>query len=83
VSVIHHVILKLVSAQTAITLLAINQRVAERLFMARILPDQAIEDDAGINALHVVALVNHPAPPRVLDVVRQFDAERAVIPSAA
>jgi hypothetical protein len=51
--------------------------------VARILPDEAVEDDAGVDALHVVALVHHPAPPGLLDVVAELDAEWAVVPGAA
>ena len=37
-------------------------------------------NDRRIQPFDVVPLVNHPPPPALLDVIRQLDAQRAVIP---
>ena len=46
------------------------------------LPDRAIHEDGAVHADHVVALPHHDAPPIVLQVPLQLDAQRAVIPAA-
>ena len=51
--------------------------------MTRILPNKAIENDRRINSLDVVAFVDEPAPPRLLHVVAELDAEWTIVPGAA
>src|SRR5262249_11013458 len=63
--------------------LALGQRVHELRDVAAGLPDLPREDDAGIQADDVVALLDHRLPPLPLDVVLHLDAERAVIPGSA
>src|SRR5688572_28390984 len=65
------------------TLLTVNQRIAERIFVSGILPGQPIQDDRRIEAFDVVALVNHPAPPSLAHIVGEFDTQRPVVPRAA
>src|SRR5215204_7404873 len=50
--------------------------------MTRILPNKTIENDRRVDAIDIVALVDEPAPPGLLDVVAELDAEWAVIPCA-
>jgi hypothetical protein len=50
--------------------------------MTRVLPDQSIENDRRVDALDVVALVDEPAPPGLLDVVTELDAEWTIVPRA-
>src|SRR5687767_8433578 len=76
-------VLQFVEAKSSLTTSAINQRVTESLLVPAVFPDQAILDNRRIQALDVVALVNQPAPPGLFDIVRQFYAERTVIPTAA
>src|SRR6266404_1957685 len=54
---------ELVSTQSRVALATVNQRITERIFVSRILPNQPIENDRRIKALDIIALVNHPAPP--------------------
>src|SRR2546425_3505194 len=54
---------QLVSAQASLTIAAVNQGIAKRVFVARILPNQSIQDDRRIDALDIIAFVDHPAPP--------------------
>jgi hypothetical protein len=50
--------------------------------MARVLPNQPIENDRRVDALDIVALVDEPPPPGLLDVVAELDAEWTIIPRA-
>ena len=60
--------------------LALGQRVGERGDVAAGLPDLGGEDDRGVEADDVVALLHHVPPPLALDVVLQLHAERSVVP---
>ena len=51
--------------------------------MARGGPDGGRAEDGGVEADHVVALLDHGAPPRVLDVAQHVDAERPVVVGGA
>src|SRR5215204_5355325 len=50
--------------------------------MTRILPNKTIENDRRVDAIDIVALVDEPAPPGLLDVVAELDAQWAVVPCA-
>ncbi|MCG3161537.1 MAG: hypothetical protein JMDDDDMK_02721 [Acidobacteria bacterium] len=73
-------VFQVVGAAASFAFAAINQRVAESRFVARITPDQTIHQNRGVQTFHVVAFVNDRTPPRAHDVVFQFNAQRAVIP---
>ena len=75
----HH---EVVEAVTLLGLAVVDHRVREGGLVSGVLEHHAVHDDAGVQALHVVALVNVAAPPRGLDVVLQLDAQRAVIVKA-
>jgi hypothetical protein len=60
--------------------LALGQRVGERGDVAAGLPDLGGQDDRGVEADDVVALLHHVPPPLALDVVLQLHAERSVVP---
>ena len=51
--------------------------------MTRILPHETIQNDRRIDSLDVVALVDEPTPPRLLDVIAQLDTEWTIVPGAA
>ena len=51
--------------------------------MSRVLPNFSIQNDRRIETLDVVTFVNHPTPPRLLDVVVELDAHWAIVPRAA
>ena len=58
---------------------AVDHRVDEGLLVAGVAPDELVHQDRGVDALHVVALLDVGAPPGGLEVVLQLDAERAVV----
>lgn len=65
------------------TAFALDQGVGEVLNVAGGLPDFGVHEDGGVEADdgEVVALVvDHGAPPGVLDVAFEFGAEGAVVP---
>src|ERR1051325_11299218 len=76
-------IYKLVGSQARLALPTIKQRSRKSLFMSRVLPNQAIQNDRRIEPFNIIAFVNHPAPPGLLHVVVKLYAHRAVIPRAA
>ena len=65
----------LIGAKSLVALLALDQRVGEVLDVSRCLPDFGIHDDAGVDTDHVIAQLDHRAPPGPLDVVAQGDTE--------
>ena len=65
-----------------LALLAVDQRVGEAGDVARGLPDARVHEDRAVDADDVVARLHHVAPPGVLDVALELDAERAVVPAA-
>jgi hypothetical protein len=73
-------VLELVSAETAFTGLAIDQRVDEPADVATRLPDSGMHQNRGIDPLDVIALAHERRPPSLLKVALQLNAERAVVP---
>src|SRR5215218_8031604 len=73
----------LVGSKTSFALAAINQPIIERGFVARVLPNETIENDRGVEALNIVAFIDQPAPPCLFDVVTELDAEWTIVPGAA
>ena len=72
----------LVGAKSFLAFPAIDERIGECGFVAGVLQDETVHQNCGIEAFHVVALVNIGAPPGALDVVLELDAHRAVVPRA-
>src|SRR5688500_16256975 len=76
-------VFQLVSSQARLAFATVDQRITKSVFVSRVFPYQPVKNDRRIEALDVVALVDHPAPPGLLDVVAKLDAERAIVPGAA
>ena len=62
---------------------ALGERVREVVGVPAGDPHLRVLDDGAVEADDVVALVDHRAPPGLLDVALEFDAERAVVPTGA
>src|SRR5579871_2636279 len=75
-------ILELILAETAFAGLTVHKRIHEGLLMAGVFPDIFVHQDSGLDALHVVALVDVMLPPEALEIVLQLHAEGAVIVGA-
>ena len=50
--------------------------------MARVLQDAPVREQGGVEALHIVPLVDHGPPPGGFQVVLQFDAQGTVVVEA-
>jgi len=72
--------LNLIGAKTFLALPAVDQRVGERGFVAGVSQDGLVHQDRGIEAFHVVTLVDIGSPPRAFDIVLEFDAHGTVVP---
>src|SRR5262245_36284393 len=73
-------LLQVVGPEALVTRGALGQRVHKGLKVARRRPDLLVEDDRGVQADDVVALLDHRAPPLAADVFLEFDTERSVVP---
>src|SRR3712207_4181877 len=71
---------ELVGPIPLLCLTAIDHRIAEAADMPRRLPDLRVHDDRAVQPDHVVPTLDVVAPPGVLDVPLQLDAQRAVVP---
>ncbi len=74
---------QLVGAEAALAGLAVDHRVGEGVDVAAGLPDAGVHDDGGVQAHHVVPLLDDGAPPGLLDVVLELHAQGPVVPEAA
>src|SRR3989442_11340300 len=74
---------RIVRPEAVLALPAIHQRVREAGQVARRLPDLGMHENGGVEPLDVVALVDHGAPPALLDVLLELYAERPVVPHRA
>ena len=72
----------LVGAKALLALLAVDQRVGEAGDVSRGFPHPRVHQDGAIDADDVRARQHHVAPPGVLDVALQLDADRPVVPAA-
>ncbi len=70
---------ELVGAVTAFGFTAIHHGIREAIDVAGSLPNARVHNDAGIETDNVIALLDKMAPPGLLDVVAEFNAEGAVI----
>src|SRR5581483_4555799 len=73
---------EVVGAEARLALLAVYERVAEAGDVARRLPHARVHQDRAVEPDDVAARPDHLAPPRVLDVALELDADRAVVPAA-
>src|SRR6185369_17172191 len=71
---------QMIRTESLVAGLALGQRVDEFGDVAGRLPDLAGQDDRGVQADDVVALLDHRAPPLSADVLLELDAERTVVP---
>ena len=74
---------QLVGAEAVLAGLAVHHRVGEGVDVAAGLPDAGVHNDRGVQAHHVVPLLDDGAPPGLLDVVLQLHAKGPVVPEAA
>src|SRR5260221_8259930 len=72
--------LDVVGAEALLAVFAVDQRVGEILQMARGFPGARMLQDGAVEADDIAARRHHRAPPRLLDVALELNAERAVIP---
>ena len=69
-----------IGPEAPMTVGAFDQGIGEAVHMARGLPDAGVHQDRGVEPLHIVPLVHHRAPPEVLDIALQLDAQGTVVP---
>src|SRR5438552_18440451 len=65
------------------TIPALDERIDEVLDVAGRFPDPGMHEDRAVEADDVVAVLHHRAPPRVLHVPLELDAERTEVPRGA
>ena len=70
---------RLVGPEALAADLAVDQRVREVGEVSARLPDLRVHDDRRVDADHVLAAVDHEAPPLVHQVALELDAHRAVV----
>ncbi len=70
----------LVLAEAGLAGAAVDQGIGESGHVARGLPHFGCHEYGGVEALDVVARLNHGPPPALLDVVLELHAEGAVVP---
>ncbi len=75
-------ILHFIGAHAGLALAALGEGVVKGVDVAALLEGNGRADDGTIDAFHVVALVDHRAPPGGLEVVFELDAEGAEIVQA-
>ncbi len=71
---------KLVRPKPGLAGSAVNHRIAKRLLVPARFPYRPVHQNRAIHSDDVVALVDHDAPPVILDIALQLDPERPVIP---
>ena len=71
---------QLVGAETGLAGLAVHQRIVEAADVAAGNPYFAVHQDGRVQTDVVLALLNEFLPPGALDVVFEFNAQRAVVP---
>jgi len=68
-----------IGAEAVVAGLALDEWVAEGPRVARGDPDLWVHEDGGLQAYHVVAVLDEAMPPGVADVAFELDAEGAVV----
>src|SRR5262249_39188717 len=76
-------LLEMVGPEPLVARRALGQRVDELFQVARGRPHLRSQDDGGVDAEVVVALLDHRPPPLAADVLLQLPAEWAVVPRRA
>ena len=76
-------LLEVVGPEALVAALALGQRVGEDADVAGGHPDLARQDHRGVQADDVVAALDDGAPPLLLDVLLELDAQRPVVPGGA
>ena len=71
---------ELIRAETRLARLAVHQRVVEVADVSAGDPNLTVHQNRAVDADVVLALLNEFLPPRTLDVVLEFNAQRAVVP---
>ena len=64
-------------------ILVIDQRVVERVHMARSFPDRRMHEDRGVDTDNVLVQQRHAVPPIFLDVILQLNAILSVVVDGA
>src|SRR5882757_6012674 len=70
----------MVRPETLVAGRAFGQRIDERVEVTGGCPDLLGENDRGVDADNIVALLHHAAPPLTADVFLELNAEWAVVP---
>src|SRR5581483_5269763 len=74
---------EVVGAEALLAVAAVDEGVGEGGDVAAGFPDLGGHEDGGVEADDVVALLDHGAPPGVLDVAFEEDADGPVVPGGA
>ena len=74
---------QLIRPPTFVALLALGERIDERIDMTRRDPHLRGKDNRRINADHIVAPTHHVLPPLPAHVLFELDSQRAVVPGRA
>src|SRR3989344_2548080 len=61
---------------------AVRHRVGEAAHVSACLPRARVHDDCRIKAVHIITLLHEHAPPKLLDIVFEFNSGRPVSPGA-
>ena len=67
------------SAIALLRVLVVNQRVVERIYVTRCLPDSRVHEDSRVDADNIFVQEHHALPPVLLDVVFQFHTHLRII----
>ena len=73
---------ELVGAVAELGLLAVDHRIGKTVDVPGGFPNGGVHDDAGVKTFDVVPPLDKVAPPGLLDIVAQFDAEWAIVEKA-
>ena len=71
-----------IGAETRLAFAAVDERIGEALDVAGCFPDPGMHEDRTVDSHHVLPALHDVAPPSVLDVALELDAERTVVPAA-
>src|SRR5207249_6185206 len=74
---------RIVGAKPVLAMLAVHEGIGEAGHVSRRLPYLGMHQDRGVEPLDVLTLVHHGAPPALLDVLLELDAQRPVVPHGA
>ena len=69
----------MIGAEAVVASLALHERVGEGVGVAGGDPHLGVHEDGGLDADHVVAVLDEPLPPGVANVALELDAQRAIV----